>query len=400
MKKIYLIILLSGFLISQSFMSEAQVNLPYTLTFTSNDATHWTDGIAEDGDGGTSDINGLKLQIYSASTDHTSLYTFPGNIQSIIEWHDNDYFYSGSSGYTAITTGPSTPATANGVPAMVIKSADNSVNFSLKSIQLYDWGYDQVITIETYDNGMKTGSVDFTPDPGYFPTTVSQSDLLTPSFFDNVDEIRFFPKPGQTYSVFNLSFNNISLAAPSGTLPVTFSSIKATKQSNNIEVQWKVSNETGIQKYEVERSADGKKFNSVAFEKANTNDIAASTYAWTDENAMPGNNFYRIKSIDKTGREEYSAVAKVNFGALIPSLVIYPNPAVEGVAHLQMNHFSKGTYRLKLINSAGKVMMEKSLQLAEGNSTETLNFSQLPKGIFVLQIINPDNTIIKKAIVH
>ena len=297
MKKLYFIIVLLGLLLSQSFSVRAQVNLPYTLNFTSNDATNWADGIAQDGDGGTSDINGLNLQIYTAGTDHTSLYTFADSKQSTIEWYDNSYYYSNSSSYTGITSGPSLDATNNGVPAMVIKSANNNVNFSLISIQLYDWGYTNVITIETYDNGTKVGSVDFTPDPSYNPTTISQSDLLTPSVFSNIDEIRFFPK---SYPIFNLSFNNISLAA-AGTLPVTFSSIKATKQYKNIDVEWKVANETGIEKYEVERSGDGKTFNGLDVEKVKTNSESAESYSWIDANPLPGNNFYRIKSIDKIG---------------------------------------------------------------------------------------------------
>jgi hypothetical protein len=400
MKKLYLILSVSVILLSQSFDSKAQVNLPYTLQFTANNPAQWADGIAEDGDGGTADINGLELQMYTAGTDHTSLFSFGGNKQSTIEWYDNTYYFSSSASYTGITSGPSVDATNQGVPAMVIKSADNSINFSLKSIQLYDWGYTQIIIIETYDNGTKIGTVEFTPNPSYLPSTVSQSDLLTPSVFNNIDEIRFFPKSGQTYDVFNLSFNNISLAASTGTLPVTFSSIQAIEQNNTINVQWKVSNETGIQKYQVERSSDGKNFNSLYFENAKSNSGAGVIYNWTDENPLPENNFYRIQSIDKSGKKEYSSVAKVNLGTPKPSVAIYPNPASEGIIHVQLNHIQQGSYYLKLINSQGKVLIQKTLTLPEGNTNETLNFRQFPKGIYLLQIKNPDNTIIKRTVVH
>ncbi|MEP7232268.1 MAG: hypothetical protein ABI691_18540 [Ginsengibacter sp.] len=127
---------------------------------------------------------------------------------------------------------------------MVIKSANAAVNFSLQSIRLYDWGYTNVITIETYDNSILVGSVNFTPDPSYFPTTVSQSDLLIPAFFNNVDEVRFFPKAPNT--IFNLSMNNISLEVAAGAVPVTFSSITARQQNKNIAIDWKVENESGI----------------------------------------------------------------------------------------------------------------------------------------------------------
>lgn len=396
MKKRYLTVLFLSFFLCNHFSSRAQVNLPYTLSFTSNDAANWADGIAQDGDGGTSDINGLTIQIYTAGTDHTSLYTFADAKQSILEWHDNSYYYSNSSTYTGITSGPSIDATDNGVPAMVIKSADNSVNFSLQSIQLYDWGYTNVITIETYDNGVKKGSVDFTPDASYNPTTVSQSDLLTPSVFNDIDEIRFFPK---SYSVFNLSFNNISLAAAS-TLPVTFTTVRATKQTKNIALEWNVANQTGIDKYEVQRSADGITFSSLGTENVKNNSGASASYKWIDENPLPENNFYRIKSIDKTGLEEYSSVAKVDFDSKVTSLVIYPNPVRGDVVHLQINHLTQGTSHLQLINSEGKVVIEKELTHPAGTSNETINLSRLPKGIYMLLLTNPGNSTIKRTIVH
>ena len=396
MKKLYLHLVIGGFLLSFGFSLKGQVNLPYTLHFTTNDAVNWTDGIAQDGDGGTSDINGLTLQIYTAGTDHLSLYTFADSKPSTIEWYDNSYYYSNSSSYTGITSGPSVDATNNGVPAMVIKSADNTVNFSLLSIQLYDWGYTNVITIETYDNGLKVGSVDFTPDPSFNPLTISQSDLLTPTVFSNIDEIRFFPKSDP---VFNLSFNNISLAA-AGTLPVTFSSIKAIKQNKSIDVQWKVSNQTGIEKFEVERSADGKTFSGLGTEEVKGTSGASAFYDRVDNNPLPGNNFYRIKSIDKSGLAEFSSVAIVNFEALSPSLLVYPNPVTGNRVHLQMSQVPPGVYRLQLLNSGGKVLIDKCLTLQPGVNDENLSFSHLPKGIYLIRVTQPDHSTLEKTIVY
>ena len=106
MKNIYTFIVLFCSMLISTIQSHAQTSLPYTLNFTSDDPTNWADGIAQDGDGGTSDILGLNLQIYTAGSDHTTLYKYPDNTQSTIEWHDNSYYYSNSSSYTGITSGP------------------------------------------------------------------------------------------------------------------------------------------------------------------------------------------------------------------------------------------------------------------------------------------------------
>ncbi len=393
MKQFHLSRLLLCLFLFQGALSYAQVDLPYTLTFSSDDATNWTDGIAEDGQGGAADINGLDLQIYSASADHTTL--FPG---STIIWHDNNYLGSSTPGYTGITSGPDVPATNNGIPAMVIKSASAAVNFSLQSIQLYDWGYDNVITIETYDNSVLVGSVDFTPDPSFFPLTISQSDLLVPAFFNNVDEVRFFPKAPNP--VFNLSMNNISLAVAAGAVPVTFTSVRATQQNKNIDIEWKVENESGIIQYDVERSANGQSFQSIGTLKAGTGYGGTATYHWLDENVLRGNVFYRIKTTDINGKKAYTSVIKMYSGHTNPALIIYPNPSPTGIVHLQMNDMPAGTYYTKLLNSAGKTMLMKSVIHPGGNSNEAFNFSNLPKGIYILEVVHPDHTRSKSTIVY
>ncbi len=393
MKHYYLSPLLLCLFLFQALLSYAQVDLPYTLTFTADDAANWTDGIAEDGQGGAADINGLDLQVYTAATDHTTLY--PG---SVIIWHDNNYFSSSDPSYTGITSGPDITATNNGVPAMVIKSASTAINFSLQSIQLYDWGYDNVITIESYDNSVLVGSVDFTPDPSFTPTIVSQSDLLIPAFFNNVDEVRFFPKAPNT--IFNLSMNNIALAVPVGAVPVTFSSITARQQNKNIAIDWKVENESGITRYEVERSANGQSFKSIGMLNAGAGYGGTANYHWLDENVLPGNNFYRIKTTDISGKLTYTSVIKIYAGHTKSALLIYPNPAPAGIVHLQMNDMPAGTYHAKLMNSTGKTMLVKTVIHSEGNSNEALNFSNLPKGLYILEVIHPDHTTSKSTIVY
>ena len=145
--------------------ANSQVNLPYTLSFTSNDATAWADGIASDGDGGTSNINGLDIEIFAATSGFTLL---PG---ATMTWHDNEYFASNDGGYTGITPGPDVPVTNNGVPAMVIRSTNPAVNFSLVSLKMYDWGNITTLSIEAFNNGVSLGLVqvnlnasDWTPE--------------------------------------------------------------------------------------------------------------------------------------------------------------------------------------------------------------------------------------------
>ncbi|MEP7232269.1 MAG: T9SS type A sorting domain-containing protein [Ginsengibacter sp.] len=125
-----------------------------------------------------------------------------------------------------------------------------------------------------------------------------------------------------------------------------------------------------------------------------------ASYHWLDDNVLPGNNFYRIKTTDIAGKLTYTSIIKIYAGHTKSALHIYPNPAPAGIVHLQMNDMPAGTYHVKLMNSAGKTMLVKTVIHPEGNSNEAFNFSNLPKGTYILEVIHPDHTRSRSTIVY
>jgi hypothetical protein len=93
---------------------------------------------------------------------------------------------------------------------VIIKSRNSGDNFWLQSLQLSDYGGNDV-KIEAFDNGVSQGSVNVTvnADPWYF--TFDENGALTPTIFHNVDEIRI---SGQAGGTIWLTVNNIQIAAP------------------------------------------------------------------------------------------------------------------------------------------------------------------------------------------
>ncbi|MEO8110252.1 MAG: immunoglobulin domain-containing protein, partial [Ginsengibacter sp.] len=125
-------------------------------------------------------------------------------------------------------------------------------------------------------------------------------------------------------------------------LPLTYISVKAYRQNTAINIEWTTENENGIKQYEVERSAD-----AAAYTKINTTtakNASSSTYSLLDENAMPGYNYYRIKSIDINGKTAYSKVVKVLIETIkgSPSILVYPNPVTGKIISMQLNNIKTG----------------------------------------------------------
>ena len=152
----------------------------------------------------------------------------------------------------------------------------------------------------------------------------------------------------------------------------------------------------------MERSANGVDFSNIS-----TVDIVSNrpfgSYTQVDENPASGNNFYRIKSVDKDGSKRYSLIVKVStMIAGTGSISIYPNPIKGNMVNLRFINQPAGNYQLRLINNTGQVVYFGRLTINSDNVTQSMFTTQkLGGGIYQLEIKAPDNTVqIQKAIVQ
>ena len=153
-----------------------------TITFTSGSGLS---AVVEDGQGGSVDIAGIVVQI-SNGNGYTWTYETPYSVAGI-----------------GASYGDSAPSSL-----ITIKSSNQSANFNFKSIYLADYG-GAPITVAGYDDGVSRGSVNL--DLGGWENTVNQSNGLTASIFQNVDEVRITPQSG---SMMWILLNNIQIDDP------------------------------------------------------------------------------------------------------------------------------------------------------------------------------------------
>ena len=175
-------------------------------------------------------------------------------------------------------------------------------------------------------------------------------------------------------------------------LPVTFVSIKATKKDKNVLVSWHVENETNMQQYEVENSIDGNHFEKVATIEANNS--GSGNYHCVDKYPTHGNNFYRVRSMDKATNVVYSPVVKVFTGNLKPGISVYPNPITDGNIHLKFTNQPEGRYGVRLLNYLGQVLLSNKIEFAGVNGSKDLQWNfKLPRGVYQLEITKPDESV-------
>jgi autotransporter-associated beta strand protein len=180
-------------------------------------------------------------------------------------------------------------------------------------------------------------------------------------------------------------------------LPATFLNVKAAQKNSSIEVCWTTANETNMSNYLVEESIDGINFTQATNLEAKN--ATANSYSWLDGSVFIGDNYYRIKAVEKNGIAKYSNVVKVKIGGKRSEFTVYPNPVKGGVVSLQMNNVEKGIYNVKIYNNIGQELAAKTINHAGGSATQTIDLGKgIASGSYNMQIIN-GTTIITKTII-
>ncbi len=177
-------------------------------------------------------------------------------------------------------------------------------------------------------------------------------------------------------------------------LPVTFSSITATKMNNGNAVEWKVENEINISSYEIERSTDGINFTKIGAVATGSGNV----YNWFDAYPVSGENFYRVKSVNNRGAFQYSRIVKVSAVKGRVGYSVYPNPSADGSFGLQMSNVPSGIYTVKITNGNGQLIWRQMINHPGGIVTNVINpSSELVSGNYQLEVIDitGKSTVIK-----
>jgi hypothetical protein len=182
-------------------------------------------------------------------------------------------------------------------------------------------------------------------------------------------------------------------------LPVNILNVSAAQKNAGIEVNWNTASESNMDSYEVEESSNATTFTKAATVAAKNG--ASNAYNWFDATVNNGDNYYRIKAIEKNGTVKYSNVVKVKIGGKNAEFTVYPNPVKDGIINLQMSNVEKGVYTVKIFNNAGQEVANRRIINNGGSATETITLDKgIAKGNYKMQITNGTTSVIKSVIVE
>jgi hypothetical protein len=186
--------------------------------------------------------------------------------------------------------------------------------------------------------------------------------------------------------------------------PVNLLSFKGEKNGNINALEWKTATELNNAGFELQRSADGNTFSAVTFiasKAVNGNSTGVLTYQFDDIKPINGNNYYRLKQIDKDGKATYSNIVLIR-GNRMNQLVVsnlYPNPTKKD-ATLILNSPAADKVSIVITDVTGRVVFQKAASLITGDNLIQLPISQLGSGTYLVKCLcsNGCETAVKKLI--
>ncbi len=179
-------------------------------------------------------------------------------------------------------------------------------------------------------------------------------------------------------------------AAP---LPVTLTSFAAQLAGPEaVALAWGTASEANTDRFEVERSTDGRSFTRLTQVAARGTSATAQAYAHRDA-ALPGGApalYYRLRIVDRDNSAVYSPVRTVAVSGAQPAALaisVAPNPAVaSSAASLWVASPVSGTGTLTILNALGQVVATRAATLAEGPQQVPLALQGLPAGAYTLRL--------------
>ncbi len=164
-----------------------------------------------------------------------------------------------------------------------------------------------------------------------------------------------------------------------------------------IENNWITVNEENMSHYNIQRSIDGSSFTSIGTVTAKNWDKNSYTFkdifSLADLNTnkpFNGNIYYRLESLDREHKKEYSQIKSINLSPNI-KFSLYPNPT-KNFVNIQCK---EGIKQLLITDYLGK----KVYQSTVNGQQSTVNCKQLPKGLHIVQITTTKGNMLNEKLV-
>jgi hypothetical protein len=171
-------------------------------------------------------------------------------------------------------------------------------------------------------------------------------------------------------------------------LPVSLQEFKGKQEANKNVLYWKTTQEQSLENYIVERQTASTAFTEIGKVAARGNS-SLQAYELADLHPEPGNNYYRLKMMDRDGNYRYSNIVLLQTKKTGLIYTLFPNPVKE-LLSIRLTASGTQHYTISLYNLVNGLIIQKHF-ITTGNSIlEIPRTSSISGGMYLLKIMNVD----------
>lgn len=202
--------------------------------------------------------------------------------------------------------------------------------------------------------------------------------------------------PVNSFSEFYLHAVNVNNSA----LPVQLSSFNVIKVGTENRLNWTTSSELNNKQFHVQRSKDGKQFETLNIVNSQAENGTSHTplhYQYMDESPLLGMNYYRLIQEDQDGKMAFSQT--IHIGADMNSIVrLYPNP-IHDQLFVDVFMDNSEQLSLQLLNVTGQIILNQNFQVASGWNQIQLDTKSIPSGYYHFRINYKQQTMYQQPVI-
>lgn len=169
---------------------------------------------------------------------------------------------------------------------------------------------------------------------------------------------------------------------------------------NSSLLTWSTSSEINSDYFNIERSPDGNKWETIGKVDAAGNSNRQNNYKFLDENLKLDREenifYYRLKMVDIDGIYKYSEIRNILFTNDKNKIIAFPNPTKE-VLNLDLSgmELSRGDISIIIFDEAGRnVLLRKNVN----NSLHTIELKDLPAGNYNVVVKQNEDIYLNKIV--
>ncbi len=170
-------------------------------------------------------------------------------------------------------------------------------------------------------------------------------------------------------------------------LPVNFLSFTGSLQSDQtVKLDWEAVVDNEHDYFAIERSSDGSNYSTIGVGPQ------MAPYQFIDQHPNQGNNFYRIRQVDKNGSVAYSKVVSVVVSKPV-TITLYPNPVID-ILNLKLSNKQADQLKIELTDVQGRSVYSKVSLVSQSTIELNIDMKSFKPQVYILKITNHDGEVV------